>query len=140
MSYTKLTYHIVFATKGRRRLIGPGHKSYLYSVIAQISKENQAFIHRIGGVDDHIHILVDIPAYISVSSFVKAIKQQSSKLMRDRLSALQWFGWEEGYGAFTVSWSAIDRIKKYIENQAIHHGKLSFDDEIAAWIKYTETE
>lgn len=140
MSYTKLTYHIVFATKGRRRLISPENKSYLYSVIVQISKENQAFIHRIGGVDDHIHILVDIPAYISVSSFVKTIKQQSSKLMKDRLSALQWFGWEEGYGAFTVSWSAIERIKKYIENQAVHHGKLSFDDEIAAWTKYTQTE
>lgn len=134
MSFTKLTYHIVFATKDRRRLIGVDIQRLLYGTIYNIAKSHGAFVHRIGGVSDHVHILVDIPAKMSVSQFVQSIKQQSSKILGLHLPRATWYGWEEGYGAFSVSYKDIDTIKQYIINQPEHHRTENYADELDKWL------
>jgi REP element-mobilizing transposase RayT len=83
---------------------------------------------------DHVHILVDIPATTSVSNFIKAIKRESSYLLKTNSSFPKWNGWQEGYGAFTYSVKDIPAVKQYIINQKEHHQSLSFIDEYRKWL------
>ena len=75
MSFSRFTYHIVFATHQREKTIPLDHERELYSIIHHIIKKNEGHLYRINGMPDHIHILVDIPASISVSNFIKAIQK-----------------------------------------------------------------
>ena len=81
-----------------------------------------------------IHLLVDIPASISVSNFIKAIKRESSYLLKTNRNFPKWNGWQEGYGAFTYSIKDIPIVKQYIINQKEHHQSLSFIDEYRQWM------
>ena len=129
MSYCRLTYHIVFATYRRCPTIHAEHERELYQYIYGIMKRLGGFVHRIGGMPDHIHILADIPPTMTVSEFVKAVKQSSSIWMKNNRNFPHWDGWTNGFGAFSCSLSDKDRILKYIMGQKEHHQKLSFADE-----------
>lgn len=78
---------------------------------------------------DHVHILCDIPAMISVAGFVKLLKSESSKFMRVNPHFPEWVGWAEGYGGFTVDASLRENRVLYIMNQKQHHMRMSFEDE-----------
>ena len=117
MSFTKLIYHIVFSTKYRQNTIPVDFERDLYALILHIVNKQSGHLHRIGGMPDHIHMLVDIPTNISVANFVKKIKQESSFLMAQNPNFPNWNGWEEGYGAFTYSVAEIPTVKEYIKNQ-----------------------
>lgn len=134
MSFTKLIYHIVFSTKSRINAIPIEHERELYALILHIVNKQNGHLHRIGGMPDHIHILVDIPTSISVASFVKKVKQESSFLMAKNANFPNWIGWEEGYGAFTYSVSEIPVVKNYIKNQKEHHRKITFLEEYRDWL------
>ena len=134
MSFTKLIYHIVFSTKSRQNTIPIDFERELYALILHIVNKQNGHLHRIGGMPDHIHMLVDIPTNISVASFVKKIKQESSFLMAQNPKFPRWEGWEEGYGAFTYSVSEISAVRNYIKNQKEHHKKVSFIDEYRTWL------
>ena len=86
----------------------------------------------IGGTDNHVHLLLAFPPDLALSDGVRILKANSSRLMRESSRA---FAWQEGYGAFSVSPSQIDGVKRYIANQAIHHAKRSYDDEFAAMLR-----
>ena len=97
-------------------------------------KREGAHIHRIGGMPDHVHILVDIPADISLSKFVQKLKQESSYLAKEAIELPLWSGWAEGYGGFSYSANEIDNVKQYIINQKEHHKRVSFIDEYRIWL------
>ena len=134
MSFFRFTYHIVFATHQRVKSIPIEHERELYSIIHHIIKKNEGHLYRINGMSDHIHILVDIPASVSVSNFIKAIKRESSYLLKANSNFPDWNGWQEGYGAFTYSINDIPAIKQYIINQKEHHQTVSFIDEYRQWL------
>ena len=134
MSFYRFTYHIVFATHQREKTIPVEHERELYSIIHHIIKKNDGHLYRINGMPDHIHILVDIPAAISVANFIKAIKRESSYLLKANSNFPKWNGWQEGYGAFTYSKDDIPQVKQYIINQKVHHQSLSFIDEYQQWL------
>ena len=134
MSFYRFTYHIVFATHQREKTIPIEHERELYSIIHHIIKKNGGHLYRINGMPDHIHILVDIPATISVANFIKAIKRESSYLLKVNSNFPKWNGWQEGYGAFTYSKDDIPQVKQYIVNQKVHHQSLSFIDEYRQWL------
>lgn len=134
MSFTRLIYHLVFPTKNRQNTISVEGEKVLYKILYEIMKREGAHIHRIGGMPDHVHILVDIPADISLSKFVQKLKQESSYLAKEAIELPLWNGWAEGYGGFSYSANEIDNVKQYIINQKEHHKRVSFIDEYRIWL------
>ena len=89
----------------------------------------------IGGVEDHVHVLLSLPSTLSVAKAVQLIKGNSSKWIHETFPEHQSFEWQEGYGAFSIGISGVDDTVKYIQNQAEHHRKMSFKEEVAAFLK-----
>ncbi len=134
MSFTKSVYHIVFGTKYRQQTISTELERRLYTILYNLMKSYGAFVYRIGGMPDHVHILVDISSKNTLSDFVKRLKQESSYLIKREDSCNSWNGWGEGYGAFTYSISDIPSVIEYINNQKEHHKKVSFIEEYRQWL------
>jgi REP element-mobilizing transposase RayT len=124
--------HVVFSTKERRKTIPTDMKERLWSYTAGICKHEKVFVHAIGGIEDHIHLLLQFPATIVISEAIKSIKANSSGWMSD---AIDNFAWQVGYGAFSVSRSNIAAVIRYIHNQEKHHREMTFEDEFIALLK-----
>ena len=131
-TYTQNVVHIVFSTKDRRRTIPPNLQERLWPYMAGICKNLGAFLHAIGGTEDHVHLLIEIPAALSLSKAVQDIKTNSSRWVSGER---QIFAWQKGYGAFSVSHSSASSVIRYIENQEKHHKKMTFDHEFVSLLK-----
>ncbi|MCW8131805.1 MAG: IS200/IS605 family transposase [Planctomycetota bacterium] len=137
-------FHIVFSAKDRLRILKPDLTPRLFQYMGGIAHECGTSLLAINGPEDHVHCLAQIPPAISVSTWVKTIKANSSKWVREELPEYRPFGWQAGYGAFSVSYSNVPAVKKYIANQIEHHRKQSFDIEFRALlgrhaVKFEET-
>lgn len=130
MSKTRSLHHIVFATKNRKTTINENHKKELYLYIYGIIKNLKCFLIRMNGVEDHIHLLVDIHPTISLSEFVRNVKQSSSKWIKTNPYFADFEGWGEGYYAMSLSMNGVERCKNYIINQETHHASGSLKDEL----------
>ncbi|MCU0328804.1 MAG: IS200/IS605 family transposase [Chitinophagales bacterium] len=128
-TYTKIYIHIVFSVKGRQNLIQKTWKEELYKYICGIVNRNEQKVYAIGGMADHIHILVSIKPNVSISDLVRDIKANSSKWINDKGYIVGKFLWQEGFGAFSYAQSQLDTVIAYIDNQEIHHQKKTFKDE-----------
>lgn len=133
-SFTKLTYHVVFGTKYRRPLIMPEFQARLSQYISGIIREKSGHLIEIGGIADHVHILAHFPPTISVSAMIGELKGSSSTWMNTEKLADRHFEWQKGYGAFTVSYSQVEVVQNYIQQQESHHKKTSFEDEYRAML------
>jgi putative transposase len=131
-TYAQNVIHVVFSTKDRRKTISKESQSRVWAYVAGICKNHGIFVHAIGGMEDHIHLLIQIPPSLSVSKAVLAIKSNSSRWANDRGTK---FAWQQGYAAFSVSSSNVPAVVKYIRNQESHHRKMSFDEEFVALLK-----
>ena len=129
MSHTSFTYHLIFGTYLRQRVIHEDHERELYKFMYDFATKRGAKVWRIGGMPDHVHILCDIPATIAVADFVKLLKSESSKFMRVNTHFPEWMSWANGYGGFTVSSALRPTIIKYIMNQKQHHKSVAFEEE-----------
>ena len=134
MSYTNFLYHIVFRTKHRVNAIVESHEKELYGYLYGILKDNGAFVYRIGGMPDHIHILTSIPPTIAVSELMRQLKQSSSVWLKNNPNFKQFTGWSEGYAAFSYALRDKEMISRYIANQKSHHKVVSFEDEYRAFL------
>ena len=128
-TYFQNVMHVVFSTKERRKIIPTEMKERLWSYTAGICKRQKVFVHEVGGMEDHIHLLLQFPATAAISEAIKKIKANSSGWMSDEIGK---FAWQVGYGAFGVSKSNIAAVARYIRNQERHHRKMSFEDEFIA--------
>ena len=126
-TYTSNLFHIVFSTKERRpAIVEPGRLwSYLAGVARNLNYEPLA----IGGTENHVHVLLRIPNHVTLSEAVQKLKSNSSRWLRENG---RWLGWQEGYGAFSVSASSVDAVRRYIQDQQEHHRRRSFEDEFVA--------
>ena len=131
-TYFQNVMHVVFSTKDRRRIIPPDIKERLCTYTAGICKRQQIFVHAVGGVEDHIHLLLQFPATITVSEAIKKIKANSSGWLADEIGK---FAWQAGYGGFGVSKSNIPSVVKYIQTQEQHHRKMTFEQEFVALLE-----
>lgn len=129
-SFVSCLMHIVFSTKDRRPFITAELQERLWSYLGGIARENKMRAIKVGGVADHVHILVSLPSTLSVAKAVQLIKGNSSKWIHETFPELRGFGWQEGYGAFSVGVSGQDATITYIENQAEHHRRKTFDEEL----------
>ena len=134
-SYTKLNVHITFHIKTGANPIVPDDLPRLFSYLGGCASEQGAKAIVVGGMPDHIHMLVSIPATITISELIKNIKVWSSKWLKTQDSAYRGFAWQDGYGAFSVSHSVIPKTISYIANQAEHHQKVSFREEYISFLK-----
>jgi len=129
MSYNRNTYHIVFRTKRSQLTIFEQSERDLYAYILGFCNNTGCRLHRIGGMPDHIHMLVDIPPTEALSSFMNRLKSETSKWMKQNPAFPAFAGWGEGYASFTYAFGDIETVKNYIKNQKEHHRGLSFADE-----------
>ena len=135
MSYISSFFHCVFSTKERQPLISAGLQERLWPYLGGIARENQMTAVEIGGVADHVHILLSLPSTFPLAKALQLIKGGSSKWVHDTFPEHRLFGWQVKYGAFSVSVSQLDKTIQYIKNQAEHHRRMTFHDEFVALLK-----
>ena len=133
MSYTNLLYHIVYATKERAPLITKTLCPRLHEYLGGTGRGLDGIALEINGTADHVHILVKLRPTISVSEFLSKLKSGSSGWAKRQTAGR--FGWQARFGAFTVSESQVERVRRYIRNQEERHRKHSFDEEFKALLR-----
>ena len=134
MSYVQNLYHIVFRTYRSEPTINSENERELYGIILSQSEKLKAKIYRIGGMPDHVHILVSLPAVLSLSQYVQAVKTFTSKWLKSSSSFPHWQGWGHEYAGISRSWSDKDTIVSYIRNQKEHHKRHTFQEEYRAFL------
>ena len=107
----------------------------LYSYIAGIAHVHESKVHEIGGIEDHVHLLISLPRTLPLSRLVEEIKKGSSKWIKTKGNLYTDFAWQNGYGAFSIGQSAYEDLRKYIQTQKDHHKTISFQDEYRAFLK-----
>ena len=101
----------------------------LYRIIWGILKNKKCHLYRIGGVEDHLHIVTHVHPSLAIANLVKDIKLATSALIKSENIFPDFKGWQIGYGAFTYSIEAKNNLIEYVKNQKEHHKKTSFKEE-----------
>lgn len=131
-SYVSLKVHYIFSTKNRQKIITPELEQRLWPYMGGIARENKMIALAVGGIDDHVHLLLALPSTLSVAKAIQLVKGGSSKWVSETFPSHRDFEWQEGYGAFSISMSHIDDTIAYINNQKEHHRQQTFEDEYLA--------
>ena len=140
MSYVSSHYHCVFSTKGRQPLISAELRERLWPFLGGIARQNQMKAIEVGGMPDHVHLLLSLPSTLSIAKALQLIKGGSSKWVHDTFPEHRLFGWQVKYGAFGVSVSQLDKIIQYIKGQPEHHRRMTFQEEFLALLKKHRVE
>ncbi len=125
--YSKLIYHLVWSTKNREPFIKKEFRKQLYAFIGDQAKRRNWHLLAIGGISDHLHLLIQKDPKFAIWEVVCKIKSNSSRFMRKNFS--ENFAWQEGYSVFTIDRFSVARIKKYILKQEEHHKQKEFSFE-----------
>ena len=133
-SFTRLTYHVVFATKHRKRTITEDLQERFYEYIGGTVRAKKSHVIEIGGVADHVHILAGMSPSVALSDVIRDVKASSSKWMREEMH-VDLFEWQKGYGAFSVSDDRVEAIRQYIRNQKEHHRTKTFQEEYIEFLE-----
>jgi REP element-mobilizing transposase RayT len=134
-SFASSLHHCVFATKGRGPVLPPAIRTRLWPYLGGIARENGMKALAIGGVADHVHILLSLAATMSVSKAMQLLKGNSSKWIHETFPTLRQFAWQEGYGAFSIGISGIEETCAYIHDQEEHHRTRTFREEVIAFLQ-----
>jgi REP element-mobilizing transposase RayT len=135
MSYVSSYYHCVFSTKERRPLIQQSLRERLWPFLGGIARRHDMTALEIGGVADHVHLLLALPSTLSVAKAMQLIKGGSSKWVHETFREDWAFNWQAKYGAFSVSVSLLERTIQYIKKQEEHHRRMTFEEEFLALLK-----
>jgi putative transposase len=136
MSYhtrTSLLFHCVFSTKKRLPSISEEIRTRLWSYVGGIARTNNMKALAVGGICDHLHVLLSLPPTVPIAKAMQLVKAGTSKWMRAQ--GAKGFEWQVGYGAFTIGISQIPGPLNYIRNQEKHHAKRSFAEEWKIFMK-----
>ena len=133
--YTNLLYHIVFSTKDRRPLITPEYEVRLYDYIGGTLRRAGGISLELNGTEDHIHLLAKLRPDRALSDVLRDLKANATGWMHEVFPSLKHFCWQRGYGAFTVSQSNVEEVRRYIARQKEHHRKFSFRDEFIQFLQ-----
>lgn len=132
-TYTDLLAHIIFSTKDRQPLITSDLKPRLHAYICGIVTDIGGKALIVGGIDDHVHLLANLPKTAAPADTMRTIKANSSKWAHDFSGKP--FAWQGGYGAFSVSRSNVDAVYNYIASQEEHHKRMTFQEEYLMLLK-----
>lgn len=128
-AWTQNFYHTVFSTKHRVNLITPEIETRLNPFLGGIVRDLRCTLLGVNGMPDHVHMLVRYRADLSHSDMLQHIKGRSSKWVNETFPQAGHFGWQEGYGGFTVSKSSVPDMEAYIARQKEHHKRQDFKTE-----------
>ena len=143
-TYAHNPVHVVFSTKDRRKLIPKESETRLWTYLAGVCKKQKIFVHEIGGMEDHLHMLIQIPLTLSFSDALQEIKtgvpsKPGFGLLGWKTSSSRWMGrnfaWQRGFGVFGVSASNVEAVVRYIRTQERHHRKMTFEQEFIALLE-----
>jgi REP element-mobilizing transposase RayT len=122
MALWRLYYHLVWATKERQPSIAPDIEPKLYSYLIGKADALGSIIHAIGGIENHIHLVASIPPSLSIADFVKNLKGSSAHYLNYSLpNSCHAFGWQRGYGVFSLGGKQLTQAVDYVRNQKAHH-------------------
>jgi putative transposase len=133
-SYVSNLTHCIFSTTDRMPLINAELESRLWPYMGGIARQHKMRALAIGGTADHVHTLLSMPATMDVAKAVQLIKGGSSKWVHDTFARYRKFAWQDGYGAFSVSASQVDKTTAYINGQKEHHRKRTFEEEFIEFL------
>ena len=139
-TYTKLLTHIVFCTKNRFPFIGAELQPRLFPYMGGIIRELEGKPILINGIADHVHMLVALPPRLAVSDVLRTVKANSSRWVHEQFPSLRKFAWQTGFGAFSVSYGHLERVRNYIANQEEHHRRKPYQEEFLNFLKQYEIE
>ncbi|HEY2882558.1 MAG TPA: IS200/IS605 family transposase [Pirellulales bacterium] len=138
-TYLALHYHIVFATKGRQPLIEGLWQARLYEYLGGTINGLDGFSEGVGGIADHVHLLVGLKATHCLADVMRELKKASSQWVHEEIG-LRDFAWQEGYAGFSVSPTARPAVKSYIAHQAEHHRQCDSKSELLDLLKQAGVE
>jgi len=139
-SLAKNLIHLIFSTKDRRPLLDDVVRESLHAYIAGIFKEQDSPCLAINFVADHVHVLFCLNKNAALAEVIMQAKKGASRWMKTQGPRYADFGWQNGYGAFSVSQSSVANVRHYIANQAEHHRVVTFQEELRAFLKRHEIE
>ena len=140
-SLSAVYVHLVFSSKERRTYFrDKSTRDALHAYLCRISKQLECPTIRVGGVEDHVHLLARFGRTITQAEWVKELKRVSSRWLKDQGAPYADFQWQGGYAAFSVSQSSLNQVEAYITNQEEHHRTMTFEDELRALFRKHQIE
>lgn len=133
-SLSRVLVHLIFSTKHRSPILTPEIQIELHPYLAAILDDHDCPSLRVGGVEDHVHLLFGLGRTITIAQVVDTVKTGSSKWLKTKDDRFHDFHWQSGYGAFSVGQSQVDVVIEYIRTQADHHRRISFQDEFRQFL------
>src|SRR5436190_18548757 len=128
-SLSQVILHIVFSTKDRRPWLDTPIRPRMHGYLATVCRDCGCEAYRVGGVADHVHIAARLARTVSQSQLLEKIKKTSSAWIKTQGSEYDHFFWQGGYGDFSIGYSQLDDLVRYIENQEGHHKTKTFQEE-----------
>lgn len=140
-SFSAVYIHLVFSTKERRPFLRDrAIREALHAFLGAASKQLECAPLRVGGVEDHVHLLCRLGRTITQADWVKEIKRVSSVWLKEQSRDYLDFQWQTGYATFSVSQSNLPELTRYVAEQEEHHKKMNFQDELRALLRKHEVE
>ena len=129
-TFVSVRIHFTFGVSRREHAIKTDLQPRFWSYIGGIAKNIDLVLYAVGGFDDHVHVFVGLPPTITIAEIAQKMKANASRWMHEEGGDPE-FTWQDGYGAFSVSVSQTDTTIAYINNQAEHHKRVGYGDELA---------
>ena len=139
-TFSKIWLHVLWSTKNRQPLISQKLEPTLYNFIKNEFEEMGCKVSAINGISDHIHCLILITPQKSISDLIKQVKGGSSHFVNQSDLISEKFAWQTGFTVFSVSESIVPKVLTYIQNQKVHHGKQTPEEELLAFLKMHQIE
>lgn len=138
-SLANILIHIIFSAKNRYPFLSDRDvRNEMHAYLGGTCNNLGCYVIMVGGVSDHVHILSKLSRNKSVAKLIGEIKRESSKWVKTKGGMLEKFAWQNGYGAFSVGKSEVEKVRAYILNQREHHKKGNFQDEFRQFLKEYE--
>lgn len=139
-SLAKIYVHLIFSTKNRERIIHDDLRPNLHAYMGGVLRDLGCTAVEINTELDHAHLLFLLSRTEALSDIVRQVKTGSTNWLQEQGSTLSGFHWQNGYGAFSVSQSAVDGVREYIRHQREHHRVMTFQDEYRKFLTRYEVE
>ena len=134
-SLARLHIHLIFSTKARQRFLPEHIRNSLHAYMATVLHNLHCPPVLINSTEDHVHLLFELSRTVTISQAVEDVKKFSSKWIKTQGPEFSGFGWQAGYGAFSVSESNVHSVRHYIARQEEHHRQHSFQEEYLEFLK-----
>ncbi len=135
MIHSNFLCHIIIKTKKNQKTLSLEHSDELYKFIWGVLNRKECILHRINGIEDHIHLLVSVNPELAISDLVRDIKRSSSIMLKMEKGFEKFKGWDRIYCAFTISIEEKEMLSNFIKNQREHHKTVSFKEEFEVIVK-----